>query len=67
MRFGGRRTSDNVEFREGGGGGFHFGGGGGGGAMLLGLDDAPGTAADGVAKILCPAVERTSVRAQAHA
>jgi predicted metalloprotease len=37
MRFGDRRTSDNVEFREGGrGGGFGFGGGGGGG-MLLGL------------------------------
>ena len=36
MRFGGRRSSDNVEFREGGGGGFGFGGGGGGG-MLLGL------------------------------
>ncbi len=39
MRFGDRRTSDNVEFREGGGGSrFGFGGGGGGGAgMLLGL------------------------------
>jgi predicted metalloprotease len=39
MRFGGRRSSDNVEFREGGGGGFGFGGGGGGGGggMLLGL------------------------------
>jgi len=40
MRFGGRRNSDNVEFREGGrgGGGLGFGGGGGGGAgMLLGL------------------------------
>ena len=39
MRFGNRRTSDNVEFREGGGGGFGFGGGGGGGGagMLLGL------------------------------
>jgi predicted metalloprotease len=38
MRFGGRRTSDNVEFRgEGGGGRFGFGGGGGGGSMLLGL------------------------------
>ena len=38
MRFGGRRTSDNVEFRgEGGGGRFGFGGGGGGGGMLLGL------------------------------
>lgn len=39
MRFGGRRTSDNVEFRgEGGGGRFGFGGGGGGGAgMLLGF------------------------------
>jgi predicted metalloprotease len=37
MRFGGRRTSDNVEFRgEGGGGRFGFGGGGGGG-MLLGF------------------------------
>jgi uncharacterized protein len=32
MRFGDRRSSDNVEYREGGGG---FGGGGGG--MLLGL------------------------------
>jgi predicted metalloprotease len=38
MRFGGRRTSDNVEFRgEGGGGRFGFGGGGGGGGMLLGF------------------------------
>jgi predicted metalloprotease len=39
MRFGGRRSSDNVEFREGGGGGgFGFGGGGGGGGgMMLGL------------------------------
>jgi predicted metalloprotease len=40
MRFGGRRTSDNVEFREGGSGGGGFGlggGGGGGGLMLLGL------------------------------
>ena len=38
MRFGDRRSSDNVEFREGGGGGFGFGGGGGGGAaMLFGL------------------------------
>jgi predicted metalloprotease len=37
MRFGDRRTSDNVEFREGGGGGFRFGGGGGGAGMLLGL------------------------------
>jgi uncharacterized protein len=39
MRFGGRRTSDNVEFRgEGSGGGrFGFGGGGGGGGMLLGF------------------------------
>ena len=38
MRFGDRRTSDNVEYREGGGGGFGFGGGGGrGGGMLLGL------------------------------
>ena len=39
MRFDDRRTSDNVEFREGGGGGM-FGGGGGGrgpGGMLLGL------------------------------
>jgi hypothetical protein len=35
MRFGDRRTSDNVEYREGGGG-FGFGGGGGGN-MLLGL------------------------------
>jgi predicted metalloprotease len=34
MRFGDRRSSDNVEYREGGGGGF---GGGGGGSMLLGL------------------------------
>ena len=39
MRFGGRRSSDNVEFRSGGsgGGGFGFGGGRGGGGMLLGL------------------------------
>ena len=40
MRFGNRRTSDNVEYREGGGGGgFGFGGGGGGrgGGMLLGM------------------------------
>jgi uncharacterized protein len=38
MRFGGRRTSDNVEFRgEGGGSRFGFGGGGGGGGMLLGF------------------------------
>jgi len=41
MRFGGRRSSDNVEFRDegrGGGGGFGFGGGGGGGmSMLIGL------------------------------
>lgn len=38
MRFGDRRTSDNVEFREGGGGSrFGFGGGGGGAGMLLGL------------------------------
>ncbi|HEV2818390.1 MAG TPA: neutral zinc metallopeptidase [Allosphingosinicella sp.] len=36
MRFGGRRTSDNVESQSGGGFGFG-GGGGGGGAMLLGL------------------------------
>ena len=36
MRFGGRRTSDNVESQSGGGG-FGFGGGGGGGAMLFGL------------------------------
>jgi hypothetical protein len=39
MRFGGRRTSGNVEGRSGGGG-FGFGGGGGiggGGGMLLGL------------------------------
>ena len=35
MRFGDRRSSDNVEYREGGGGGFGFGGGGGN--MLLGL------------------------------
>jgi predicted metalloprotease len=35
MRFGGRRTSDNVESQSGGG--FGLGGGGGGGAMLLGL------------------------------
>jgi predicted metalloprotease len=34
MRFGDRRSSDNVEYREGGGG---FGGGGGGGGALLGL------------------------------
>ena len=39
MRFGGRRNSDNVEFREGGsGGGMGLGGlGGGGASMLLGL------------------------------
>ena len=38
MRFGNRRTSDNVEYREGGGGFFGGGGGGGGGGgMLLGL------------------------------
>ncbi len=37
MRFGDRRSSDNVEYREGGGRGFGFGGGGGGGSMLLGL------------------------------
>lgn len=37
MRFGGRRTSENVEYRRGGGRGFGFGGGGGGGGMLLGL------------------------------
>ena len=39
MRFGGRRNSENVEFREGGsGGGMGLGGMGGGGAsMLLGL------------------------------
>ena len=37
MRFGDRRTSDNVEYREGGGGGFGLGGGGGGGSMLTGL------------------------------
>ena len=43
MRFGDRRTSDNVEEREGGGGGGMFGGGGGGGGgsgpggMLIGL------------------------------
>jgi predicted metalloprotease len=42
MRFGGRRTSDNVEFRgEGssssGGGRFGFGGGGGGASMLIGF------------------------------
>ena len=36
MWFGGRRTSENVEYRQGGGG-FGFGGGGGGGGMLLGL------------------------------
>ena len=36
MRFGDRRSSDNVEYREGGGG-FGLGGGGGGGGMLLGL------------------------------
>jgi predicted metalloprotease len=36
MRFGGRRTSDNVEFREGGRGGMGLGGGGmGGGAGML--------------------------------
>jgi predicted metalloprotease len=42
MRFGDRRSSDNVEFREGEGGGGMFGGGGGGGGggpggMLLSL------------------------------
>jgi predicted metalloprotease len=37
MRFGGRRTSDNVESQSGGGGFGFGGGGGGGGAMLLGL------------------------------
>lgn len=42
MRFGDRRTSDNVEFRGDSGGGFGFGGGrgggmGGAGGMLLGL------------------------------
>lgn len=40
MRFGGRRNSENVEFREGGsGGGMGLGGlgGGGGASMLLGL------------------------------
>jgi len=37
MRFGGRRTSDNVESQSGGGFGFGGGGGGGGGAMLFGL------------------------------
>jgi len=39
MRFGGRRPSDNVEFREGGGSRFGLGGGGGGGgaAMLFGM------------------------------
>ncbi|HWT11848.1 MAG TPA: neutral zinc metallopeptidase [Allosphingosinicella sp.] len=38
MRFGGRRTSSNVEGRSGGGFGFGGGGGlGGGGGMLLGL------------------------------
>jgi LacI family transcriptional regulator len=35
--------------------------------MLLELDGAPDVAADGVAKIYCPPVERTSVKAQAHA
>ncbi|OAE03398.1 LacI family transcriptional regulator [Arthrobacter sp. OY3WO11] len=35
--------------------------------MLLGLDGAPGTGSGGVAKIHCPAVERTSVKAQARA
>jgi uncharacterized protein len=37
MRFGGRRTSDNVESQSGGGGGGFGFGGGGGGAMLFGL------------------------------
>ena len=39
MRFGGRRTSENVEFREGGRGGMGLGGGGmgGGAGMLMGL------------------------------
>jgi LacI family transcriptional regulator len=35
--------------------------------MLLELDGAPTVAAHGVAKIYCPPVERTSVKAQAHA
>jgi LacI family transcriptional regulator len=35
--------------------------------MLLELDGAPQGAPDGVAKIYCPPVERTSVKAQAHA
>ena len=37
MRFGDRRTSDNVESGGSGGGGFGFGGGGGGGGGLFGL------------------------------
>ena len=37
MRFGGRRTSENVEFREGGRSGLGGGGLGGGAGMLLGL------------------------------
>ena len=37
MRFGGRRTSDNVEFREGGRSGLGGGGLGGGAGMLMGL------------------------------
>lgn len=39
MRFGGRRTSENVEFREGGRRGMGLGGGGmgGGAGMLMGL------------------------------
>lgn len=39
MRFGDRRSSDNVEFREGGssGGGMGFGGGGGGGGLPMAL------------------------------
>jgi len=41
MRFGGRRSSDNVEFREGGGSRFGFGGGGGGGgAGIIRVDGA---------------------------
>jgi predicted metalloprotease len=35
MRFGGRRTSSNVEGRSEGAGGFGFGGGGGGGLLML--------------------------------
>ena len=35
--------------------------------VLLGLDGAPETGTGGIAKIHCPAVERTSVKTQARA